>query len=65
MTDWGCKCVECCEYRAARDDNRACAEQLDHIDVMRERAWQEWARSSKRFTAAFHARDASAHNGAA
>ncbi len=58
-----CTCVVCCEHRAAVDEDRACAELVDHTLALRARAYEDWRRSNDRLRAATLARDA-AHGSA-
>lgn len=52
-----CTCIECCEWRAARDEDLACAQMYDYAVVLRDRARKDWEHSTTRFRAAIQARN--------
>ena len=52
-----CPCTECCEFRAARDEDLACAQMFDYAIELRDRARKDWERSAARFKLAIVARN--------
>lgn len=54
MTD--CTCIECCEWRAARDEHKACAEMVDFAVAKRDQAFADFRQANRRFIAATKAR---------
>jgi len=55
-----CECPECCEWRAAREEHKACAEVVDYAVAQRDKAFADLREANRRFNAAFAARN-SAH----
>jgi hypothetical protein len=52
-----CTCPECCEFRAARDEDLACAQMFDYAIELRDRARKDWEHSAMRFRLAIVARN--------
>ena len=63
MTD--CTCPECCEFRAARDEDLACAQMFDYAIELRDRSRKDWEHSALRLRAAIVARNVTHRVGAA
>lgn len=55
MTD--CTCPECCEWRAARDEDLACAQMFDYASSLLLRSRKDWEHATTRFRRAIHAKN--------
>lgn len=60
-----CICLECCEVRAARDEDHACAQMYDYSVELHQRARKDLEQSTGRLRRALVARDAAHKAGAA
>lgn len=57
MTD-DCTCIECCEFRMARDEDQACAQMFDYAVDLYQRTRKDWEHATTRFRKAIQARNA-------
>lgn len=55
MNSTNCVCPECCEFRAARDEDLACAAMYDYATALHQRARKDWEHSTTRFRTAISA----------